>query len=39
MTTAAMDCRLSVSWPPMVVVEKRASERKPARPASVPARA
>ena len=39
MTTAAIACRLSVSWPPIVVVEKRASDRKPARPASVPASA
>jgi hypothetical protein len=39
MTTAAIACRLSVSWPPIVVVEKRASDRKPASPASVPASA
>ena len=38
-TTAAIACRLSVAWPPIVVVEKRASVRKPARPASVPASA
>src|SRR5215216_6593783 len=37
MTTAAIASRLSVEWPPIVVVAKRASDMKPASPASVPA--
>ena len=36
-TTAAIADRLSVSCPPIVVVEKRARFMKPARPASIPA--
>ena len=36
-TTAAIADKLSVSWPPIVVVEKRARFMKPARPESIPA--
>ena len=35
-TTAAIAFRLSVVWPLIVVVPKRASDMKPASPASVP---